>query len=327
MKIGVVGCGALGSYYGAMLCRAGHEVHFLLRSDFAVVRERGVTIETGGHSFNVRPNAANAAEQIGICELVLIGLKTTANDQFRKLLPPMVGPGTIVLTLQNGLGNEEALANIFPAGQVMGGLCFVCLNRVEPGRIVHTDRGFVLVGEFANSGAVRAAAIAALFEQAGVKCRTSENLAAAHWEKLVWNVPFNGLGVAGVAGLDAMKTGVVPVALPRRNCLATDELLADAQWTGLVRGLMAEVIGVARKLGHPIPETLADQMIQRTRTMGAYRASTLIDFERGQPLELESLFREPLRQARECGANVPLLANLCAVLGELDRRRGGLFRG
>ncbi|MEY4387362.1 MAG: hypothetical protein RLY20_2645 [Verrucomicrobiota bacterium] len=326
MKIGVVGCGALGSYYGAMFCRAGHEVHFLLRSDFAVVRERGVRIETGGGSFHVQPKAANSPEQIGVCHLVLIGLKTTANDQFAALLPPLVGPDTIVLTLQNGLGNEEALAKMVPAEQIMGGLCFVCLNRVEPGRIVHMDRGFVLVGEFARMGGERAGKLAALFEEAGVKCRVSENLTAAHWEKLVWNVPFNGLGVAGVAGMAAMKTGQVPGRLSRHHCLATDELLVDAQWTELVRGLMLEVIGAARGLGHQIPEALADQMIQRTRNMGAYRASTLIDFERGQPLELISLFLEPLRQAKQSGADVPLLANLCAVLSELDRRRGEPLR-
>ena len=324
MKIGVVGCGALGSYYGAMFCRADHEVHFLLRSDFKAVRERGVTIETGGSHFHVRPVAANTPEQIGVCDLVLIGLKTTANDAFPRLLPPMVGPRTIVLTLQNGLGNEEALARIFPPEQIMGGLCFVCLNRVAPGHIVHVDRGYVIVGEFARTGAERSESIAALFEQAGVKCRVSKNLAGAHWEKLVWSVPFNGMGVAGIAGLEAMRTGVVRAAFPQRNCLPTDELLGDAQWTELVRGLMAEVVGAARGLGHEIPGNFVERMIHNTKTMGTYRASTLIDFERGLPLELESLFREPWRQATRCGSAVPLMTNLCSVLSELDRRRGPL---
>ena len=144
MKIAVVGCGAVGSYYGAKLAHAGHDVHFLLRSDYEVVRQEGVLIRSPEGDFHVRPQGARDPGEIGLCELVLIGLKTTANDQFAKLLPPLVGPGTAVLTLQNGLGNEDQLARLFPAEQIMGGLCFVCLNRVAPGVIQHIDRKSVV---------------------------------------------------------------------------------------------------------------------------------------------------------------------------------------
>jgi 2-dehydropantoate 2-reductase len=321
MKIGVVGCGALGSYYGAKLCRAGQDVHFLLCSDYDVVREQGVRIESPAGDFTAYPHAATAPEQIGVCDLVLIGLKTTANSAFNHLLPPMVGDPTLVLTLQNGLGNEEALARVVSAEQILGGLCFVCLNRIRPGFICHTDHGHVVIGEFGRGPLLRTQAIAEMFQQAGIQCSISDNLGKAHWEKLVWNVPFNGLGVAAMAGLEAMVTGVVPAQIVRHKCFPTDELLADAHWAALVRGLMLEVIHAAGKLGYAIPETLADRMIERTRTMGTYRASTLIDFERGQPLELESLFVEPLCRAQQAGAETPLLKQLCAVLTELDRRR------
>src|SRR5438067_6906414 len=137
MKIAVVGCGAVGSFYGAKLAQAGQQVHFLLRSDYDAVRRNGVLIHSPEGDFQVRPQPAAAPEQIGPSDLVLIALKTTANDQFPKLLPPLVGPATAVLTLQNGLGNEEALARLFPAAQIMGGLCFVCLNRTEPGVVHH----------------------------------------------------------------------------------------------------------------------------------------------------------------------------------------------
>lgn len=321
MKIGVVGCGALGSFYGAKLWKAGHDVHFLLRSDYDVVREQGVQIESPGGNFVASPHAARSPEEIGVCDVVLIGLKATANAEFAKLLPPLVGSNTAVLTLQNGLGNEEVLAKLFPAEQILGGLCFVCLNRLRPGFIRHIEHGFVMIGEFQRKPLPRTQAIAEMFQQAGVKCSVSEDLGKAHWEKLVWNVPFNGLGVAGLAGIEAMTSGVVPANITRKECLPTDELLRDARWTELVRGLMLEVIHAAEMLGHDIPELLADKMIERTRSMGTYRASTLIDFERGQPLELESLFLEPLKQAEQAGAHTPLLKNLCAVLTELDSRR------
>src|SRR5687767_12064328 len=115
MKIAVVGCGAIGSYYGAKLHRAGDEVHFLLRSDYDVVRRNGVSIQSPDGDFNTRPRCARTSKEIGVSDLVLIGLKTTANDQFPKLLPPLVGPHTAVVTLQNGMGNEEQLARLFPA--------------------------------------------------------------------------------------------------------------------------------------------------------------------------------------------------------------------
>ena len=125
MKIVIVGCGALGSFYGAKLCRDGREVHFLLRSDFEVVRKCGVAIRSPEGDFNARPKCARTPGEIGLADLVLVGLKTTANDQFPKLLPPLIGPHTAVLTLQNGLGNEESLGALFPPVQILGGLCFV----------------------------------------------------------------------------------------------------------------------------------------------------------------------------------------------------------
>src|SRR3954464_3075920 len=94
VKIAVVGCGAVGSFYGAKLARAGHEVHFLLRSDYDIVRRKGVFIRSAQGDFRVHPKCANAPEQIGFCELVLIALKTTANDHFPKLLPPLVNSTT-----------------------------------------------------------------------------------------------------------------------------------------------------------------------------------------------------------------------------------------
>jgi 2-dehydropantoate 2-reductase len=361
MKTAVVGCGAVGSFYGAKLAAEGHEVHFLLRSDYDVVRIKGVSILSPQGDFHVHPRAARTPEEIGVADLVLIGLKTTANDQFARLLPPLVGPASAVVTLQNGLGNEEQLARLFPIEQILGGLCFVCLNRLQPGLIRHLDYGQVVLGEYQRPPQPRTHELATLFEQAGVPCTVADNLARTHWEKLVWNIPFNGLGVAGVAGYEAVINGRLSptetspgprsAAVPAASCggvslarrtpgempgelaggdacatrvgiamatLTTDKLLGDLRWTQLLRELMLEVIATARALGFDLPESLAERQLERTRTMGEYKASTLIDFERGQPLELESLFLEPLRQARQAGVPVPRLEALCRVLQQLE---------
>jgi 2-dehydropantoate 2-reductase len=317
-----------------MLCRAGREVHFLLRSDFEAVRQKGVTIRSPAGNFTIHPQCAKTPEAIGLSDLVLIGLKTTANDQFPKLLPPLVGPQTAVATLQNGLGNTEQLARLFSPEQILSGLCFVCLNRVDPGVIHHLEYGMIVLGEFQRRAGPRTHGLAAMFRDAGVPCKVTDNLARAQWEKLVWNIPFNGLGVAGAAGYEVFATRHLP-AVPKLlsegwspvtrhspgPVLTTDKLLADPRWEKLLRDLMLEVIATAGALGFEIPASYAEEQIERTRTMGAYRASTLIDFERRQPLELESMFLEPLRRAQTAGVPVPRLAVLCEVLQQLDQPR------
>ena len=320
MKIGVVGCGALGSYYGAKLCRDGQETHWLLRSDYECVRAKGVRVRSFEGDFHVNPRCARAPQEIGVCDLVLIGLKTTANGQFAQLLPPLVGENTAVVTLQNGLGNEAPLAGLFGAKKILGGLCFVCLNRVEPGIIHHLAHGTIVLGEYERWPEARTHDLASMIRRAGVPCKVTDNLERAHWEKLVWNIPFNGLGVASVAGYEALTAPPSALRIPRSTgpCLGTDQLLADLRWEQFVRELMLEVIAAANALGFKISESLAAEQIERTRTMGAYKASTLIDFERGQPLELESMFLEPLRRAQKAGVPTPRLAALGAVLKSLD---------
>ena len=324
MKIAIVGTGALGSYYGAKLCRDGHETHFLLRSDYEQVRRQGIEVCGDTEAFRVRPRCARTPEEIGPCDLVLIGLKTTANAEFPRMLPPLVGRATAILTLQNGLGNEEALARLFPVEQILGGLCFVSLNRIAPGVVRHIDGGRILFGEFQRWPEPRTHDLATQFRHAGIPCQVADNLARAHWLKLVWNIPFNGLGVAGVVGYEALNDSKFEIRdsqLPA-PVLSTSDLLGEARWAALVRELMLEVIATANSLGHKIEPDYAEAEIARTQTMGRYLASTLIDFERGSALELESLFLEPLRQARAAGVPVPRLEAICRMLTGLAERRG-----
>jgi 2-dehydropantoate 2-reductase len=314
VKIAVVGCGAVGSFYGAKLIQAGQEVHFLLRSDYQIVRERGVQIYSPQGDFHVRPACATVPAQIGPCDLVVIGLKTTANDQFGALRPPLVAPQTRILTMQNGLGNESSLARLFPTQTILGGLCFVCLNRSAPGIIQHIDHGMVMLGEYQRPPQPPTHELAAILRGSRVPCHVTENLERAHWEKLVWNIPFNGLGVASAAGYDSVWRGELKAGARLDNCLTTDLLLADPAWQEVVKALMRETITIARALGFLLPDSLIEEHLARTRTMGAYKASTVIDFESGKTLELDSLFLRPLRAAQEAGLQAPRLAALSAVL-------------
>src|ERR1700709_2157794 len=130
-RIAVVGAGAIGGYYGTKLAYFGRDVHFLMRGDLREVKRLGIRIR--GKAENIRlakVKAYSSTEEIGPCDLVLIAVKTTSNDDLLDLISPLLKPETMLLTLQNGLGNEEFLAQHFGAARVLGGLCFICLNRI-----------------------------------------------------------------------------------------------------------------------------------------------------------------------------------------------------
>ncbi len=200
-------------------------------------------------------------------------------------------------------------------------MCFVCLNRTEPGVIHHIAHGKIVLGRRGGSPDELTAAIAELVRSTGIPVDVSPDLEKAHWEKLVWNIPFNGLGVAGAAGLDATLVGQLDPCQPIGPCLATDALLDNGPWEQLVTELMDEVISSGCALGHDLSPGLGEHQRNRTRVMKAYLSSTLIDFERGLPLELDALFRLPLGQAEAAGVETPHLAALCDLLAELDNRR------
>ena len=303
-KIAIVGSGAIGLYYGAKLAFAGADVRFLMRGDLAAVRARGsIRLQGEGTTVELRPAAVfGTPDEIGPVDLVIVTLKTTANGEFPRLLPPLLGPRTAILTLQNGLGSDEHLAALFGAERVMGGLAFIATNRTGPGEVVCFHPGSVTLGEFGRPPAGRTRALAALFEAAGVKTSVVENLFAARWRKLVWNIPFNGLAVV-------------------HRC-ATDRLCVDPALAAEVRALMREVQAAAGRLGFAIPDEFLRQQYDVTPPMGAYRPSSLVDFLAGREVEVEAIWGEPLRRARAAGAETPRLEKLYGELKGLAAQRG-----
>src|ERR1700736_5675674 len=131
-RIAVVGSGAIGSYYGGKLAAAGGDVHFLMRGDLDEGKREGLRIRGPDEKAHVpKINCYNSTNEIGPCHLVLIAVKTISNADLVDLVPPLLHDETVLLTLQNGLGNEEFLAQHFGAERVVGGLCFICLSRVS----------------------------------------------------------------------------------------------------------------------------------------------------------------------------------------------------
>ena len=298
MRIGVIGAGALGLYYGALLRRAGHDVHFLMRRDFQVVSSKGLKVISPQGNFHLADiRAYRNSREIGPVDLVLVGLKTYANEQLVELTRPLVAPGTTILTLQNGLGNEEVLATAFDSQQIVGGVAFLCCNRGEPGTVHHLDQGSIRIAEFFGGLSLRVEQLAATFSQAGIPCEACADLTRIRWEKLVWNIPFNGL---------CALTG-----------LPTDRLLSCPETRQLITALMQEVIDAANRQGLSQPieaPAFIERMLQVTAGMGAYRPSMMIDRQQAAPLELDAIYRIPLERAAEAGTPMTRVAMLHALL-------------
>ena len=300
-KIAVVGAGAVGCYYGGLLAHAGRDVRFLMRADLDTVRASGLRIETRGEKLRVPGVQAFATtREIGPCDLVIVALKATANAALEELLPPLLGPATAVLTLQNGLGNEEFIAQRWGAERTMGALCFVCLNRTSPGVIEHYDAGSLSVGEFLRGPVGRTRAVADAFAAAGIDATAVENLVTERWRKLLWNIPFNGLAIAA---------GGATVA----------DVLADEGLRSLARRLMDEVLDAARRLGHEIPNEFADWQIERSYSMGAYKPSSMLYWHAGRPVEVEAIWGEPWRQGVGAGAGMARIETLYRLLKTLTK--------
>lgn len=297
-SIAVVGSGAVGCYYGGMLAHAGCDVRFLMRADLEKVRRGGLTIHTRGEAVKVAARACASVEEIGPVDLVLIALKATANAALDALIPPLLHETTALVTLQNGLGNEEYLAARWGAERVLGALCFVCLNRIAPGTIEHVDRGTISVGEYQRPPAPRTRWLVEALGRAGIAAKAVENLVEERWRKLLWNIPFNGLSIAA---------GGATVA----------DVLADEGLRTQARALMSEGLDAARRIGHDIPESFADFQIERSHSMGPYRTSSLIDWQLGRPVEVEAIWGEPLRQGTRAGAAMPRLEMLYHLLRQV----------
>lgn len=293
----IVGAGAIGCYYGGRLAQHGHDVHFLMRSDYEHVRRHGLSVKSHAGDFNLVPGQLHLYQRsadMPKADVVIVTLKTTANQHFSELIAPLLHEQSIIITLQNGLGNERQLAELFGEGRVIGGLAFVCVNRAAPGEIRHTEYGLIKIGELGRSISPRLSRLCEIFSSSQVPCQMLENLAQGRWEKLIWNVPFNGLGAA--------------------MGLATDRIVGCPEGIALVREIMAEVVATGRAAGVQMNDAHIEQNIARTLSMGPYRSSMQIDAEMGREIELDAIIGKPLAVAEKHAIATPKMRMLYQLL-------------
>jgi 2-dehydropantoate 2-reductase len=310
-RIAIIGAGAVGSYYGARLAETGHDVHFLLRSDYDAVAANGLHIESvdGDINLDAPPIATNSAD-IGPVDWIICALKATSMHQARELLAPCVGDHTRILALMNGLGIEEQFTAWFPQTPVFGGLAFTCINRGDPGRIHHIDYGPITLAHLGDDPEEISRAVS-LWDDAKVQILTAPSLLAARWQKLCWNVPFNGLTVTA-------------------GGVTTDIVMHDPDLRAAAEELMHELVAAAnadlathRTSARLDAAAVIESMMTRTDDMAAYKPSTTVDFVEGREMEVAAIFEAPRRRAAELGVATPLLIAITGQMRVLGARSQG----
>ena len=305
----ILGTGAIGGFYGAKLQQQGIDVHFLLNSDYEQVCRQGLLIESPTGNFTLFPvQAYRDPQKMPACDVVIIALKTTQNHILPQLLPPVLKKDGVVIILQNGLGIEPQVAQIFNSKQIIGGMCFICSNKVGKGHIRHLDYGKITLGEYQENyqpGGItpRIQTIAEDFNHAGIPTELSENLLLARWKKLVWNIPYNGLSVV----LNAK----------------TNELMNSPDSRILVEEIMREVVRGAKEYHCIIPEEFIQKMLNHTEKMTPYLTSMKLDYDSKRPLEIEAIIGNPLRMATQKGVNLPHISIVYRQLKFLDFQNCG----
>ncbi len=307
----LVGPGAIGLYYGGLLAKGGVSLHVLGRSDCKSLEADGIRLrimepQTGQlkDEYCIRPQqVVKESSAIGSVDVVLIAAKSTVNEALVGSLHPLVEPGrTVILILQNGMGNAEFFAKHFTDNPILVGMCFAPVNRIAPGVVENYLPGGVEIGSLEGRWLESATAVVTVFKTAGIKADVSLVLEASLWRKLCWNVPFNGLSI--VCG------GVT-----------TDQILSDLELQARAHRLIGEMCLAASLAGSPIPDGFLQTQFDMTAKMGAYRPSSLIDFLNGRPVEIESIWGEPLRRGRALGLEMLELTKLYEELCQVVRSR------
>ncbi len=297
MRIAVYGAGGVGGYFGGRLARAGEDVSFVARGrHLEALRSRGLRVKSTFGDFDVVAPVTDDPASIGPVDFVLFTVKSQDTPGAASRLGPLLGPETGVVSLQNGLGNEEAIGAVIGPDHVLGGVAYILSTIGEPGLIVHSGGpASVVFGELHHGQTDRARRLLAAFERAGVDATLSDDVQAVLWDKF--------------ALICALSGATAAIRLPIGEIRETPE-----SWH-LYETLLDEAAAVAASEG----VELSEATLQRQKAFalglepGVY-SSLHYDMTNGKPMELESLQGELLRRAAAAGVPVPVSMAVYAIL-------------
>lgn len=327
MKIVIAGAGAIGGYIGAKLARNGADVTLFARgAHLEAMRDRGLRVDAGEESFEVRPAVTGSLESIGPADVVFLGVKAHGLPDLAPKLAPLLGPDTIVVSTQNGIpwwyfqnhgGELEGLSleRVDPGGvitaaieprRVIGSIAYFATEISEPGVIRHIEGNRISFGEPDGSKSERAVKLTQALIAAGLRSPVTTKIRQEIWVKLLGNVAFNPISAL---------TGATLV-----------EMAEHPEVSRLVRTLMTETGAVASRLGIELPISI-DQRIAGAAKVGAHKTSMLQDVEAGRPMELEAVVGAVIELGEKLGIAMPATTAVYSCAALLNDRISGVRPG
>ena len=290
MKILVVGAGATGGYFGALLARSGQDVTFLVRpARAAALRERGLRVVGRDEEWVLTPRLVTADELTGPYDLVLLSVKSTGLDRAVEDIAPAVGPDTAVVPLLNGLAHIDVLNARFGASAVLGGVAKVVTTLDDSGDIRRlAPLAHLAFGEQDGTASARVERIRAVFDASGIDAPVPDQVITAMWHKWVFITTFGAVTslMRGTVG-DVYDTPGGPTLGP---------------------AVLDEAAAVAAAAGHPVPEAERAATLAVVSASGSPMVPSLYrDLTAGHPTEVEHLFGDLTDRARTLGVATPLL--------------------
>jgi 2-dehydropantoate 2-reductase len=298
MRIAVMGTGGTGGYFGGLLARAGEEVTFIARgAHLKAIRKNGLAIKSVlAGDFTISAKATDNTHDIGPVDLVLFCVKAYDNAAAADQIRPLIGPETVVLSVQNGIDNEQQIGEVIGPEHIAGCVSYVSSTIESPGVIAQTGGpGKIVFGEMQGGTSARTEALQSTLENSGITAELHSDIQVALWQKF--------LGICGVNGITALTR------------LPLGEILACEETRNLMRGTMEEVEAVARASAAALPEGCVDQSMDLFSSMGAsVRGSMYYDLAAGRRLELEVLNGTVVRLGGEHGIPPPINFAIYAAL-------------
>lgn len=304
MKVAVYGAGGVGAYFGGRLAEAGADVHMIARGEhLEAMRDQNLAVESVHGDFTVDVSATDDPREVGPCDYVLFCVKSYDTEAAAGGLDPMIGDDTAVISLQNGVDNEEKLAAEVGREHVVGGVAYIFSTIASPGTIEHTGGpARIVFGELDGSETERGRTFLEWCERAdGMEASLSGEIWAELWEKYAF--------ICAQAGTTAA------IRLPIGNIRETEE-----SWTLFV-DLLDEVVDVAAAEGVELPDDTTEAWIEFAKDLEPDAYSSLHhDMTRGNEMELEALHGTVVRKAERHGVEVPRSRTVYAILRPWDEK-------
>ena len=297
MRIAVVGAGGVGGYFGGRLAAAGAEVVFVARgAHLAAMRSRGLTIHSVDGDVHLdRVAATEDPTAIGPVDVALFAVKLYDAAEATRMLPPLVGPDTVVVPLQNGVDTVDSVARVVGREHTAGGTAYIGAVIEAPGVIRHTALGRMIFGELDGRRSPRLERLLDACEPAGFKAALSDRIEVDIWTKFVRLSVFSGM------------TAVTRCAI--------GPIVSDPDLFEMLKKALREAMAVARAKGVAVPDGVAEDADRSYAVLPPHMKSSLLeDLERGRRLELPWLSGAIVRIGREVGIETPVHAFIATVL-------------